>query len=74
MMSAFLLVASAFLASSHTAAGQSDIQLDMARVPQPVQRQEFPLVGEESAFKFNFLKQVCGNPVVCMRVGVPRHG
>jgi hypothetical protein len=59
-MSPFLLVATAFLASSHSAAGQSDLQLDMARVPQPVQRQEFPLVGEESAFKFNFITQVSG--------------
>lgn len=33
-------------------------QLETARLPQPTQRLEFPLVGEESAFKFNFAKDV----------------
>jgi hypothetical protein len=56
MISSCLLVATAILASFHTAMGQ-ETQLDMARKPQPVQRAEFPLVGEESAFKFSFVNQ-----------------
>jgi hypothetical protein len=66
MISSCLLVATAILASSHTAVGQQT-QLDMARVPQPVQRTEFPLVGEESAFKFSFVDQgVCEHSVTCV--------
>jgi len=36
----------------------AELQLDNARVPQPVQRREFPLEGEDSAFKFNFADDV----------------
>jgi hypothetical protein len=65
MISSCLLVATAILASSHPAVGQ-EVQLDMARVPQPVQRLEF-LKGEESPFKFNFVQQgVCGHSAACV--------
>jgi hypothetical protein len=68
MISSCLLVATAILATataaSDTAVGQQN-QLDMARVTQPTQRKEFPLAGEESAFKFNFLDQVCEHSVAC---------
>ena len=55
------LVAASFLASAHSAAAQGGAavnQLQMARLPQPAQRAEFPLAGEESAFKFSFLDDV----------------
>lgn len=56
------LVAASFLASAHIAAAQGGAavqnQLQMARLPQAVQRREFPLEGEESAFKFSFLDDV----------------
>lgn len=53
-------VASANVASAQSAAGSAGgtNQLQMARLPQQVQRQEFPLEGEESAFKFSFLDDV----------------
>jgi len=37
---------------------EAELQLDLARVPQPVQRAEFPLEGDDSAFKFNFVEVV----------------
>ena len=55
------LVAASFLASANVAAAQGGgavNQLQMARLPQPAQRAEFPLVGEESAFKFSFIEDV----------------
>ena len=36
----------------------SELQLENARAPQGVQRAEFPLTGEESAFKFDFAADV----------------
>ena len=55
------LVAASFLASANVAVAQGGgavNQLQMARLPQPAQRAEFPLVGEESAFKFSFIEDV----------------
>lgn len=61
------LVAASFLASAQTAAAQGGAavqnQLQMARLPQAAQRSEFPLEGEESAFKFSFLDDVRYHPV-----------
>jgi hypothetical protein len=34
-------------------------QLETARVPQPVQRLEFGVEGDNSAFKFRFADPVC---------------
>jgi hypothetical protein len=48
----FSLIA-ALLAAIAPVHGQGE-QLDLARVTQQVQRQEFPLVGEGTAFKFSF--------------------
>lgn len=42
----------------HDKAPPAELQLENARVPQPVQRREFPLEGEDSAFKFNFAADV----------------
>ena len=56
--------AAALLASVPTALAQDGAaaggvnQLQMARLPQQVQRTEFPLTGEQSAFKFNFFEDV----------------
>ena len=46
-------------------------QLQMARLPQQVQRAEFPLEGEQSAFKFSFIDDVrcfspCSTGAQCM--------
>jgi hypothetical protein len=49
-------VPTAFAQEAATAGGLN--QLQMARLPQQAQRTEFPLVGEESAFKFNFFEDV----------------
>jgi hypothetical protein len=35
-----------------------DMQLETPRRPQQAQRQDFPLVNEESSFKFNFAQDV----------------
>ena len=49
-------------ACTHTAAAQGGAavlnRLQMARLPQAAQRHEFPLEGEESAFKLSFLDDV----------------
>ena len=51
--------AAALFLAVPTAFAQDGVnQLQMARLPQQVQRAEFPLVGEESAFKFNFFEDV----------------
>ena len=52
----------AFAQEAATAGGVN--QLQMARLPQQAQRAEFPLVGEESAFKFNFFEDVRPGPLV----------
>jgi hypothetical protein len=39
-------------------AAAMELQLDLARNTQQVQRQEFPLAGDDSAFKFNFAEIV----------------
>ena len=53
-----LLASSAFLATIlhgvEAQAAMNSNQLDTARLPQPGQRAEFPLEGEESAFQFSF--------------------
>ena len=36
------------------AAGRAEVQLETARIPERDQRLEFPLEGDDSAFKFNF--------------------
>ena len=36
----------------------AELQLETARAPQGMQRAEFPLTGDESAFKFNFAADV----------------
>jgi hypothetical protein len=55
----FLLLSliAALLAAIAPVSGQGE-QLDLARVTQQVQRQEFPLVGEGTAFKFSFADAV----------------
>ena len=44
--------------ASFLGAYAQDAQLEMPRLTQSAQRQEFPLEGEESSFKFSFLTDV----------------
>ena len=60
---AVLLSASSVAAQAPTTADAVAVvnQLETARFPQPIQRQEFPLEGEDSAFKFSFFED--GNTI-----------
>jgi hypothetical protein len=50
-------------------------QLETARVPQPVQRLEFGVEGDSSAFKFRFADPVCfpTSPAACLYGVRARH-
>ena len=58
MSAAAALLPAAFAQQAEAATAAGVNQLQMARLPQPVQRSEFPLEGEQSAFKFNFFEDV----------------
>jgi hypothetical protein len=53
-IASWVLVVGTLLGSLHLALAGPENQLETARLPEPVQRKEFPLAGAGSAFKFNF--------------------
>jgi hypothetical protein len=54
-----VLALAALGAVGPAAATEQQNQLETARVPQPVQRLEFGVEGDNSAFKFRFADPVC---------------
>jgi hypothetical protein len=62
MIGATVALALALGAVNPASATEQLNQLETARVPQPVQRLEFGVEGDNSAFKFRFADPVCLPP------------
>jgi hypothetical protein len=58
MFEAIVVLALATLGAVNPAAATEQNQLETARLPQPVQRLEFGVEGDNSAFKFRFADPV----------------